>query len=427
MTQNTLKNFISFAEKSPTAWHATHELKEHLLKKGFCRLRANTRWKITPGKRYFVQNGGTLCAFTLPKKMPDQATILGSHTDSPALKLKPQPVFFENGFPFCRLESYGGPILSTYLSRDLAIAGRLFTENKSKKILEKLVYLKKTPLVIPPLAIHLDRKVNTDPKPIDKQEHLCPLLGLSEKNIDEEKYFAKMLGLGSKGEDLLSFDLYLVPIDTPCFIGTSGAMLAAYRLDNLVSVYSSLEALCTAKGPLSNTIQMAIFFNHEEIGSQTEEGASSPFLGDCLKRICFALKMDQEDFFKLKSNSSLLSIDVDHGLHPLFKNSYDVSNTAELGEGVSIKFNANQSYATTGMSGAKIVHLCKKNRISYRLSASHSNRPSGSTIGPRAATHLGIETVDIGIPLLSMHSAREIIANKDYLHLTHLLKSALEG
>ncbi len=427
MKQNILKKFLSFTQKSPTAWHTTHELKEYLLKKGFSSLKENHRWKITHGKRYFIERGGSLCAFTLPKEAPDQATILASHTDSPALKLKPQPVFFENGFPFFRVESYGGPILSTYLSRDLTVAGRLFTQNKSKKIQEKLVYLRNTPLIIPPLAIHLDRKVNTDPKPIDKQEHLCPLVGLSEKNIDEQKYFYKVLGLGPKDGTLLSFDLYVVPQELPCFIGIGGAMLAGYRLDNLVSVFSSLEALCGAKAPIGNTIQMAIFFNHEEIGSQTEEGASSPFLGDCLKRICFALKMDEEDFFKLKSNSSLLSIDVDHGLHPLFKKSYDVSNTAKLGEGVSIKFNANQSYATTGMSGAKIVHLCKNNRISFRFSASHSNRPSGSTIGPRAATHLGIETVDIGIPLLSMHSAREIIANKDYLHLTHLLKSALEG
>ena len=248
MTQNALKKFCTFVQKAPTSWHVSTLLKEELLKNGFTPLSEKDRWNAQTKGRYFVQRGGTLSACIVPKKRVKGAIILASHTDSPALKLKPNPVFFQDGFPFFRVETYGSPILSTFLSRDLSLAGRLLVEDKAKKIQEKLIFLKDLPLIIPPLAIHLDREVNTKPKPIDKQEHLCPLIGLPEKGLlDEQKYFKRLLKLPPSKKALLGFDLYLVPIDPPRHIGSGGNMLASYRLDNLISVYSSLEALLKNK------------------------------------------------------------------------------------------------------------------------------------------------------------------------------------
>ncbi|MCB1107290.1 MAG: M18 family aminopeptidase [Chlamydiia bacterium] len=424
MTHDPLNDLLLFLTDSPTPWHATQEIGNRLAQQDATPLSEKEKWELKPGASYFVERGGSLCAFTLPKDSPEKATILATHTDSPALKLKPNPIFIENGLPFIHVETYGSPILSTWMNRDLVIAGRfLLSENDT--IIEQLVLLDHAPVMIPSLAIHLDRDVNDKPTKIDKQRHLCPLLGIKGKNKKPEKIFEELTGI--KHQDLLGADLYLVPFEKPRLIGLHTDIISSYRIDNLASAHASLLALLGAKKCPKHTIQMAIFYNHEEIGSETNEGASSPFLDDILKRISLSYHINEEDHLRMKNRSLCISIDMAHAIHPNYIEKYDQDNAPEMGEGVVIKHNANHRYATSGMSGAHITRLCQKLNIPYQTFASESNLPCGSTVGAITAARTGIETVDIGLAQLSMHAARELISAADHLHLCRLLKSSLES
>lgn len=425
MNYEPLKDLTLFLKNGPTCFHAVSEIGMRLAQQDFTPLNEGEKWDLQPGKSYFVQRGGSICAFTLPNETPEKATILASHTDSPALKLKPHPIFIDNELPFLRVETYGSPILSTWINRDLAIGGRLLIDGKNE-IEEKLVFFDQTPIVIPALAIHLERKQNDTPLPIQKEDHLCPLLGLNSQNKDADTLFQELIK-PTTNRRLLGFDLYLVPAEPPSFVGIDSQMLASYRLDNLASAHASLLALLAARKAPKKTIQMAIFWNHEEIGSQTQEGASSPFFIDTLKRISLGFKQDEEDFIRLKSASQFISIDMAHAFHPGFKKKYDANNAPRLGKGVVIKHNANNRYATTGLTSARLVKICQQENIPYQSFASHSDIPCGSTVGALTATQTGIPTVDIGLAQLSMHASRELISTEDHLTLCRLLKSLLEA
>jgi aspartyl aminopeptidase len=421
---DALSDFLTFLQHSPTPWHATQEIGNRLAQQDYTPLDEQDIWKLEPGKPYFVQRGGSLAAFILPKQMPQKATILASHTDSPALKLKPHPIFIDDRLPFLRVETYGSPLLSTWMNRDLVIAGRILTLS-GEEVEEELVYLDHAPVMIPSLPIHLERDVNDQPKKIDKQHHLCPLLGIHAYDQTPEQIFASLLG--SKRGPILGTDLYLVPLEPPRILGSQSDLIGSYRLDNLGSAHASLLALLAAENHRQHTIQMAIFWNHEEVGSMSDEGASSPFLMDTLKRISLTYSMDEEAFLRMKSLSQIVSIDMAHAYHPGYQSKYDPHNTPRVGKGVALKYNANQRYATTGLSAAKIVHLCQKKHIPYQSFASESNLPCGSTVGAISAARTGIPTVDIGLPQFSMHAARELIAINDHSNLCKLLKSILEG
>jgi aspartyl aminopeptidase len=424
MKYDALNDLLSFLRHSPTAFHGAVEIGNRLAQQDYTPLDETQKWDLKPGGTYFTYRGGSLCAFTLPKKPPKKATILASHTDSPALKLKPSPIFIDEGLPFLRLETYGSPILSTWMNRDLCIAGRLLISEKDQ-IKEELIFLDHTPVIIPSLAIHLDRETNDKPKKIDKQHHLCPLFGTYDKNYSEEKLFKELIGVSKN--NLLGADLYLVPQEGPTLIGMKRDLLCSYRIDNLASAHASLLALLDAKKCQEDTLQMAIFWNHEEVGSSTDEGAASPFFIDTLKRISLSYQMNEEDFLRMKQSSQAISIDMAHAYHPGYKAKYDKENAPKIGEGIVIKHNANHRYATTGLSSAKIVKLCKSHKIPCQAFASESNLPCGSTVGAIAASLTGIETVDIGLAQLSMHASREMISAKDHLTLCKLLKTILEN
>ena len=424
MNYNALQDLTDFLGNSPTPWHATCEIGNRLAQQDFTPLDEQEKWNLQPGGAHFIERGGSTCAFILPKETPSRATILGSHTDSPALKLKPHPIFIENGLPFLRVETYGSPILSTWMNRDLMIAGRLLV-SQDGEVEEKFITLEDAPVMIPTLAIHLDRNTNDNPSKIDKQHHLCPLLGIEGKNKKTDLLFEELLGIDP--QSLLGFDLYLVPYEFPRILGPNCDMLASYRLDNLASSHASLLALLATEKKPKETIQMAIFWNHEEVGSNTDEGAASPFFIDILKRIALSFKMDEEDFLRMKQASHFVSIDMAHAFHPGYRKKYDQENAPELGKGVVIKYNANQRYATNGLTAAHIVKLCQEHNLPYQSFASESNLPCGSTAGAIAAAQTGIQTVDIGLAQYSMHAARELIATTDHLHLCKLLKTLLEA
>ncbi len=424
MNFDALGDHLSFLQGSPTAWHATQEIGNRLAEQDYTPLDEQEKWELIPGSLYFVERGGSICAFILPKDAPKRTTILASHTDSPALKLKPHPVFIDDTLPFLRVETYGNPILSTWMNRDLVIAGRILT-SEGDEIEQDLLFLENAPVIIPGLAIHLDRETNDNPKKIDKEHHLCPLIGIDVKNKTPKKIFKELLGI--KERSVLAADLYLVPFESPRIIGIHSEMISSYRIDNLGSAHASLLALLAAEKHPKDSIQMAIFWNHEEVGSGSDEGASSPFLIDILKRITLSYKMGEEDFIQLKQRSNIISIDMAHAYHPGYKNKYDKENTPKIGKGIAIKYNANQRYATSGLSAAKIVKICQNKKIPYQSFASESNLQCGSTVGAIAAAKAGIQTVDIGIPQFSMHAAREVIAINDHHNLCKLLKSILEA
>ena len=424
MNYAPLQDLTLFLKNSPTPWHAVSEIGMRLAQQDFTPIEEGEKWDLKPGERYFVERGGSLCAFALPEKAPVRSTILASHTDSPALKLKPHPLFIEEGLPFLRVESYGSPILSTWINRDLAIGGRLLVGTPDGEVEEKLIHLDQMPVLIPALAIHLERKQNEKPNPISKQDHLCPLVGIDAHGKDPDRLFHDLLKPMVAG-NLLGFDLYVIPCDAPRIIGQDSSLLASYRLDNLASAHASLLALMATDKTPKETIQMAIFWNHEEIGSQTDEGASSPFFLDVMKRITLAFKQGEEDFIRLKRHSQFISIDMAHAYNPLYKKKYDSSNAPHMGKGVVIKHNANQRYATQGLTSANLVQTCQKENIPYQDFASHSDLPCGSTVGALTATRTGIPTVDIGLAQLSMHAARELIAVEDHHTLCRLLKALL--
>jgi aspartyl aminopeptidase len=403
-----MQEFTRFLEKSPTPYHAVQEIASRLKKEGFIALSEEEKWDLKAGKSYFVTREDSLCiAFRLPKKTPHKAILLASHVDSPALRIKPRPELFTQGMGELLTESYGAPILHTWFDRDLAIAGRVIDKNGKSR----LVHLDEHPVIIPSVAIHLNRDVNEKGLQINKQDHLRAIFSLSDK--------AKLFK-----EAPLSFDLLLTPIEKPAFIGQKQEMLAAYRLDNLTSVYASLQALIHAKEQTA-TIPIALFWDHEEIGSKTHTGADSFFANQILERIAIYLDFGREDYWRLKSRSLCLSIDVCHALHPNFQDKYDLQNATIMGKGPVVKFSPR--YATTGATAAAIAQLSKNKKIPLQMGAGRSDLSSGGTVGPIMGANLGIPTVDLGIGCWGMHSIRETIALSDQKALYELLKASYES
>lgn len=412
-----MSDLSSFLSNAPTSSHAVKELSYQLCLKNFEPLEESTSWELEKMGKYFVAREGSLASFILPKKCPKQLLLLASHTDSPGFKLKPQSSIQKSEMQFLSVEPYGSPIIHSWTSRDLAIAGKIFVRAKNGSVESHLIFLDDHPCIIPELPIHLQRDVNEKGPLLNLEEQFLPLLSLTSFQL--ESLLKKILSF----EKLLSFDLFLVPIDPPRFLGPSNALLSSYRLDNLSSVFATLSAFDVYQD--SETLPIGLFFDHEEIGSNSFCGASSSFANDLLTRIRLFYGLSEEQFLALKANSFCISIDVTHGFLPTHSTKYSDQHRAFLGKGIAIKSHAKLSYASTAKTIAKTRLIAEEAAISLQEFANRSDMPSGSTIGPSLASTLGIETVDIGIPLLSMHSAREVIAIQDYLDLVKFLKTAL--
>lgn len=417
----SLEDFTHFIAQSPTAFHAAKEITNRLAEADFIPLSEGEKWRFEPGKGYFVMRGDSLvAAFRIPKKAPISAVILASHVDSPCLKIKPHPEISQHSIGQLGTEVYGAPLLHTWLDRDLCIAGRITVIDSENKIQSLLVSLDDYPIIIPGLAIHLDRNISEKGILVHKQDHLKAIFTLNAK----EKHLENWLHKHHSFKKLLSFDLFLVPLEKPAFLGFENEMLAAYRLDNLTATYASLQAMIESEAR-TETLQMAFFWDHEEIGSHTFVGADSLFADQLLERICSFFKMDREEVYRLKSRSICLSGDLGHGFHPNYSDKYDPQHLCLLGHGVALKFNANQKYATNSTTAASILQLAEKHKIPIQKFVSRSDIPSGSTVGSLMAASFGIQTLDLGIVGWSMHSAREVIGAKDELALMKLFSKAM--
>jgi aspartyl aminopeptidase len=421
-----LTDFKVFLDSSPTSWHAVKEIGNRLAVREFHPLNEEEKWHLELGKKYFVTRGGALCAFALPAMKPTQAILLASHTDSPALKLKPVPAYQKANMTQFGIEIYGSPLLTSWLNRDLALAGRVVITNSSGEPEERLVYLDDALFFIPQLAIHLDREVNEKGLHLNKQDHLNPVVGLSEDSKMPLEVLEKLLRRHLSFHSLLSFELFLVPHEPSRFVGIENEMLASYRIDNLASVHAALNAIGFLDKPAHQRLQLSLFWDNEEIGSRTKEGAASPFLNHILERIAHSLKINPEELLVLKNNSFCISIDMAHALNPNYPKKYEPHHTPLLGKGIVIKYNADQKYASNALSAAIVVHACQTLNLSYQSYVCRSDLPCGSTVGPIVAQSTGINTVDIGCPQLSMHSVREVMATKDYLDMVRLLTHLLQ-
>lgn len=385
-----MQTLADFIESSPTAFHAVKSIGRLLDKKGFKALKTHEKWKITKGDKFYVESGGSLFAFIVPKSDPKQIKSLSAHTDSPALKLKPNPLFKRENLNLLAVEVYGAPLLSSWLNRDLRIAGKIVRDGS-----EELVDFKNNLVTIPQLAIHLDREVNEKGLQLNKQEHLNILTG----EID----FLK----GATGHDL-----FVVSAEKVSEL--SGGLLQGPRLDNLVSCLEIVEALPDSS---SDNLIILNFYNHEEIGSMSPEGAESHRFEHFLERVILSLGFDRLQFLELISTGIAVSIDVAHAAHPNYLERHDPNHRIKLGGGIVMKWNASQKYATESSLSAYFPgsqHFVSKNEM-----------PCGSTIGPIQAVRSGMSTIDMGCPILSMHSIREVIALSDHLKMIESLKKFL--
>jgi aspartyl aminopeptidase len=418
------KNFFSFLKKSPSAFHAVKTLKQELTQAGFEEIFENNPWNLKEGKKYFTTKGSsTLIAFIMPNKAIKSSITIASHVDSPSLKLKPNADYVANNMAMLGTEIYGGPLYSSWLNRDLGIAGEVSFINKDNKIQRELIDISDTPFIIPQLAIHIDREVNEKGLVLNPQEHLNAIAGFQEEG--DEKPFLKTLLLNElKAKEILSFDLFFYPLEEPRLAGKDLSLISAFKIDNLASVYCSLIALKNATASQDH-LKLSFFFDHEEFGSKSNLGADSDIVGETLSRIYMDKTKSIEDFLIFKAQSLLASIDLSHAVHPNYLNKHEPRHGLKLNGGVIIKSNANGKYATSSRSASLIAYLCTKHHIPLQRFVGRSDIPCGSTVGPHLAATTGIKTVDLGLSQLSMHSTRELMGKDDMQYLTHLLNELL--
>lgn len=417
-----IPDFLKFLKNSPTVYHAAEEVIRRLQRAGFSELKERDQWKIQPGSGYYVVRDGSLVtAFRVPLKGPKRAMILASHLDSPGLTLKPNPESSCQDIGQLNTEIYGSPLLHTWLDRDLVIAGKITFLSANDRVDSQTVLIENHPVIIPNLALHLDRSPADKGLIIHRQDHLKAVFSLQAKKYSLDKLLQERCDY----KKLISFDLSLVPTQPPGYIGANQEMIAAHRLDNLSSVYAACEAICNAT-PDPTTLALSFFWDHEEIGSISSRGADSVFASELIQRIGLNMKMDAEEILRMKASSFCISADLAHGFMPNFPEKFDPQNASFLGKGVVIKFNANQRYATNHTTAALILNTAERYNIPIQKFASRSDISSGGTVGSMMAAMTGIPTVDLGISSYAMHSIRETIASEDQKSLCALLQKALE-
>lgn len=402
-----METLLDFLKNSLTAYHACENAKARLVENGFSPLKETEDWELSEGGKYFVERGGALVAFTVGGLDNFSYKIVASHVDSPALKLKENPVEKRGAYAVLNVETYGGGIWYSFFDRPLRIAGRVVKSENGRVYSETVTspFL----LSVPSLAVHQNRGVN-DGFSVNAQTDLSPLLSL---NGGEADWLERIAGDGKT----MGYDLYLVNADSPYFFGAEDEFLASPRIDNLTSVCASLDALLSKAD--SDGICVAAFLNHEEIGSRTTQGADGDFLENALRRIAYALRFDDNEYYKALASSFLLSADNAHAVHPNHPEKADPTNKTVLGGGVAIKAHANGAYITDALAAATVRTIFDKAGVKHQNFFNRSDMRSGSTLGVAALTRMGVAGADIGLAQLAMHSACECFAKEDYAELVN--------
>ena len=412
----TAKELLAFLQNSPSCFHAVKNVTDMLTAAGFTEVKEEESWELKAGGRYFVtRNQSSVIAFKIPGKDFKGFQIIASHSDSPAFKIKENPEMEAAHCIKLNVEKYGGMICAPWFDRPLSIAGRLVVSEGSR-LVSKLVNVDRDLVMIPNLAIHMNRQVN-DGYAYNAQKDLLPLYGdISAKDtfLDTISKYA-----GVEKEEILSHDLFLYNRQKGTLWGANEEFLSATRLDDLQCACASLYGLLGADRKQAVSVHCVL--DNEEVGSTTKQGAASTFLRDTLFRICTVFGMDTQDYFIALSKSFMISADNAHAVHPNHTDKADPVNRPYLNEGIVIKYNANQKYCTDGISAAMFKDICKQVDVPYQTFTNRSDMAGGSTLGNISNTQVALNTVDIGLPQLAMHSPYETAGVKD---TEYLLKAA---
>jgi len=407
-------DLLAYLDASPTPYHAVAETVARLEAAGFTPLAERAPWSLAPGDRhYVVRNGSSVAAFRVGSLPPAESgfRMVGAHTDSPNLRLKPRPGFVEQGLLCLGVEIYGSPILATWTDRDLGLAGRVVVQG-ADGLTVRLVRLERPVLRIPNVAIHLNRGVNEDGLKLDKHRHLAPVVGISDAGAEANREALASVAQAAEADPdaIRGFDLCLFDLAPARFTGQSEEFVVSARLDNLGMCHAALTALLHAKA--GDATAVALLFDHEEVGSESAEGAGGAFARDLLARIAGA-RPAPGGLERALASSLLVSADMAHAVHPSWPERSDAAHGPHLNGGPVVKTNASRRYATDGETGAFFRGLCQESRVPCQEFVSRGDMPCGSTIGPIVASGLGVRTVDVGSPMLSMHSVREMAGRRD--------------
>ncbi|MFZ4720149.1 MAG: M18 family aminopeptidase [Ilumatobacteraceae bacterium] len=418
----TLDDLIRYLDASPSPWHAAQSAVDRLTAAGFTALDLTAEWDGAPAKG-FVHRGAAVVAW---HRGPDAGPtsplrLVGAHTDSPCLRVKPHADSGAVGWKQLSVEVYGGALLNSWLDRDLGVAGVLTLSDGSTR----LVAVHDAVARVPQLAIHLDRDVNERGIALDKQAHLSPVWGVGQPAAGEfQAWIAAAAGVPAA--DVVSWDLSLFDRTPAAVLGPAGDLLAAGRLDNQLSCWAATTALADAGAPSGATAVIALF-DHEEVGSESTTGAAGPLLEQVLERLSLASGATRAQYLAQLAASLCISADNAHSVHPNYPERHEAGHRPIVNQGPAIKLNHNQRYATTPATAAVAQQVFDAAGVPWQVFVSRNNMPCGSTIGPITATRLGIDTVDVGVPQLSMHSARELCGTQDPIWLADALTGWFAG
>ena len=421
MSNKITTDLLEFIENSPSCFHAVQTTKEILTKHGFTELSEDQTWNLTPGNDYFVtRNGSSIIAFSIPESVVLQNgfRIIASHSDSPSFKIKENPeMAVEDHYIKLNVERYGGMLCAPWFDRPLSVAGRVIVKENGTYC-AKLINADRDLLLIPNLAIHMNRDANSG-YAYNAQKDMLPVFGSLEAKGTFMSLIAEAAGV--KEEDILGHDLFLYNRQPGTIWGADETFLSCGRLDDLQCAFSSVKAVI--EGENSSSVSVAAIFDNEEVGSGTKQGADSTFLKDVLERINDSLGRTREQYLMAVASSFMISADNAHAVHPNHADVADPTNRPSINEGIVIKYNANQKYTTDAVSAAVFKALCKKVQVPVQTFTNRSDIAGGSTLGNISNAHVSLNTVDIGLPQFAMHSPYETAGVKD---TCYLIKAATE-
>ncbi|MBF8221181.1 M18 family aminopeptidase [Halomonas sp. 328] len=417
----TLERLLGFLQRSPTPWHAVANMAQRLEQAGYRRLDETAGWRLSPGEKVYVtRNDSSIIALQLPRGPLADLRMIGAHTDSPGLRLKPNAAKTAHGWLQLGIEVYGGALLAPWFDRDLGLAGRVHLRRDDGRIQGVLLNVPRPVAMVPSLAIHLDREANNG-RAINPQTEMAPVLLQGGQATDFEALIKRWLyeQHGLEGVSLLDFELALYDTQPPARVGVEGELIASARLDNLLSCFIGLEALLASDGEQGAVL---VATDHEEVGSASACGAQGPFLEDVLRRLNGQLgEGGDEGFIRLIQASRMISCDNAHALHPNFADKHDAGHGPAINGGPVIKVNANQRYATNSATAAMFRDLCQAAGVPVQTFVTRADMGCGSTIGPITASELGVPTLDVGVPQWGMHSIRETCGVRDADQLIRVL------
>ena len=425
-----VQQLFDYLKAGTSAFHVVDHSKSVLKAAGFEELKLKEAWKLEKGGRYFcVPFDTTLYAFTIGEDcdLSNGIHIGGAHTDFPGLKIKPNPEIFSHGHMQLNTEVYGGPILNTFFDRPLSLSGKVVTRGESyDKPVSHLVDFKAPVLYLPNLAIHMNREVNEKGAPIDNQKHLLPMLGMLDEALNKDTKFVDLLAdkLGVDAKDILDYDLFVYNLEQPQLVGIAEEFISAPRLDDITSCCALIHGLIESKN--ADRVNLVCLFDNEEVGSLSKQGADSTLASVVIQKIWQAFGKTAVDCMADISDGLMISVDVAHAYHPNYPAPQDITNYPVMNKGFILKTASNQSYAWDPEILGALIDLCDRNEIPVQRFVKQSNTKGGGTIASVISSHLPMRTADLGVGLLAMHSACEMMGVKDQAALTQFAKAFFE-